>query len=226
MKKLFFIIALAIAATTTYAQMYVAGTLGLGFDGGKQTTKVQETTTEVKSPSTASFQLTPAVGYYITDKFLIGGALSIGTTGRTEFDNDGGIATKTTSFNWAIVPYERYKCVGLDKFGVWMEGAINLGGATGKITVGNTTTKQPYTTSYGINFYPVLTYDLTDRLTLETGLRILALGFNGSVATAKTTTNNVTTTTTTTQNSFTFAATTDNVIGTLGNISIGISFKL
>ena len=40
MKKLFFIIALAIAATTTYAQMYVAGTLGLGFDGGKQTTKV------------------------------------------------------------------------------------------------------------------------------------------------------------------------------------------
>lgn len=226
MKKLFFIIALAIAATTTYAQMYLAGTLGFGFNGGKQTTKAQETSIEVKTPSTISFQFTPSVGYYITDKFLIGGAFNIGTTGETDFNNDGNIATKTTSFNWAIVPYARYKCVGLDKFGVWMEGAINLGGATGKITVGNTTTKQPYTTLYGINFYPVLTYDLTDRLTLETGLRILALGFNGSVATAKTTTNNVTTTTTTTQNSFTFAATTDNVIGTLGNISIGISFKL
>lgn len=85
MKKLFFIIALAIAATTTYAQMYVAGTLGLGFDGGKQTTKVQETTTEVKSPSTASFQLTPAVGYYITDKFLIGGCVQYRHHRRNRF---------------------------------------------------------------------------------------------------------------------------------------------
>lgn len=124
MKKLFFIIALAIAATTTYAQMYVAGTLGLGFDGGKQTTKVQETTTEVKSPSTASFQLTPAVGYYITDKFLIGGAFNIGTTGETDFNNDGNIATKTTSFNWAIVPYARYKLGWINSVFGWKVPSI------------------------------------------------------------------------------------------------------
>ncbi len=220
MKRLFFIIALAIAATTTYAQMYLAGTLGFGFNGGKQTTKAQETSIEVKTPSTISFQFTPSVGYYITDKFLIGGAFNIGTTGETDFNNDGNIATKTTRFSWAIVPYARYKCVGLEKFGVWMEGAINLGGSTGKTTTGNITTKLPYTTSYGINFYPVLTYDLTERLTLETGLRILALGFNGSVTTEKTTVADQAITNKTTQNGFTFAA------GGTSDISIGISFKL
>lgn len=226
MKKLFFTFALAVAATAMHAQMYVAGSIGFDVSGGKTTTKDQNTSIESKSPRTTSFQIAPSLGYYITDKFLIGGRVGIGTKSETTFNNDGGTATKTSSFDWTIVPYARYKCAGLQKFGVWIEGAINIGGSTSKETTGNTTAKQPYTTYYGINFYPVLTYDLTDRLTLETGLNILGLGFNGSATTTKTTVNEQTITTTTAQNSFSFAATTENAIGTLGGISIGISFKL
>lgn len=226
MKKLFFTIALAVAAIAMHAQMYVAGSIGFDVSGGKTTTKDQTTSTESKSPRTTSFLIAPSIGYYITDKFLIGGKLGIGTESETMFNNEGGTATKTSSLDWAISPYARYKCVELQKFGVWIEGAIELGGSTGKETTGNTSEKLPYTTIYGINFYPVLTYDLTDRLTLETGLNILGLGFNGSASTTKSIINEQTITTTTTQNSFGFAATTDNVIGTLGSISIGISFKL
>ena len=73
--------------------------------------------------------------------------------------------------------FGRYQLFRMEKFAMLAECAMNIGSGSRKETSGLTTEKQSVS-SLGINVFPVITYDLTERINLITTCDFLRLGFN------------------------------------------------
>lgn len=220
MKKVFLAVALIAATSAVNAQLFLGGSIGL--NGTSGSTKVGEND-KVSTQSAFDFSLNPTIGYNLTDKWIVGGtvAFGIGTTN----DHANPVEVKTTAANWSINPFARYEVAKFNKFGVWVEGKLTVGGVASKdkttTTIGTSTTvttvKDPYTTILGINFTPMMTYNISDNWQLTTALNFLGVGFNSAIATQ--TVNDVKTVGVV--NSYGLNLNTDNVFGTLGGITIG-----
>ncbi|MES2688985.1 MAG: hypothetical protein V4658_01195, partial [Bacteroidota bacterium] len=112
MKKLFLSMAMVAAGAAAYAQIG-QGTLmlggGLNFDmTGEQTTTITDPSAgDVKTPGYTNWNFTPRVGYFLTDKFVVGIDLGLGQTYR-------GTATSGTetenysSFDLNVGVFGRY----------------------------------------------------------------------------------------------------------------------
>ncbi|MDR1737480.1 MAG: hypothetical protein LBR66_01485 [Candidatus Symbiothrix sp.] len=190
MKKVFFICSLALASIAANAQLYVGGSLGLTTSATKNGSV--ETTT-------SSFTLAPEVGYSLSDKFDVGGVLSL-----TGSDNNGVSSTSA----WSFAPYARYAVAELGKFKLLGKALISMGG--NKVKAGSTLTTDNTTVAVGV--LPMVTYSLTDHVLLTTELSFLRLGFS-------TTSNGLTDATSA---SFNFGANSN--LFTTGNLLVGFAY--
>ncbi len=165
MKKVFIIVSLVLTGITANAQWYAGGSLNFGTatdkdnDGNKQNT-------------VTSFGLSPEIGYYLNDRFDIGLAFGIGTASTKNHTAD----TKRTITTWSVAPYVRYSFIQFGKFEVIGRGSLSVEGAKAKDESDN----EIKSTTFGINITPVLAYNLTDHLTLQTGLNFASIGFNST----------------------------------------------
>jgi len=90
MKKLLFMVFLAVAAKNTNAQLYRGGTLQLSTQNVK--------TGDADGVSTTSFGIAPEIGYNITDIFAIGTEVAFSTSKTEDYK-----ALNT----WGVAPYVR-----------------------------------------------------------------------------------------------------------------------
>lgn len=214
MKKLFFTLSVVLATVCfASAQLFVEGNLGFSTTGGKTTVG----STSTISPSLTSFNLTPSVGYMLSDDFHVGLGLNIGfsksvTPGTPE-------TTDNTSL-FGFAPFARYYAFRVNKFSLYAQGDMVwlFGSETTK--VGSTETDGPETTKFGINVTPGISYDLNDNISLMAQANLLRISYMNN--SSKTVVGN--TTTKTVSNNFNFGADLDNIMN-VGAITIGASFK-
>ena len=198
MKKLFALAIVALMAVSASAQYYIGGGIGFGMDKTKPEGGESSTNT--------SFTIAPELGYNLDANSSLG--IRIGFTSSKE---DGIPETKTNNF--IIEPYYRYYFFGFGNFRVAAEAGLNFNtGKTTWSTAGNPDIERKVT-GFGLNVTPVLTYGLTDKVTLLAGLNFMGLGFNQEkIKDAGTTTE------------FGLGVDTNNVANT-GDISIGFVYN-
>lgn len=206
----FLVIALlTIICADLNAQVFTGGNIGFNANGGS--TSNGSVTTD--KPSNLGFNLSPKVGYFFSERAAAGIGLNFAYS-RTKTPGNPDVINTAGTFGFA--PFLRYYAVKKEKFSVF--GQVNVGvsssGSTNK--VGNVSTDGPKTTMLYLNVYPALSYDISDRFSLETSLNFLGLSLNNS--TIKTGNDKNTT------NSFGLDAGLDNVVN-VGDITIGAIYK-
>jgi len=168
--KVFLIVLFSLFCVNLNAQFFVGGNLKFNTSNHK----TDDGTTTTQETSNYSFDLSPEVGKFLSEKFAIGFAFDISLSrGKT------GVTTETITNSSTIggSPFLRYYAIKWDKFSVFGQGNIGLEFSNSSVKTGGSTTDGPKITRSYINIYPGLSYDISDKLSLETSLNILSFGY-------------------------------------------------
>ena len=172
MKKVYLaMIFAAMTAVSAQAQYFAGGMLGVDYSDSKNTYG----TTSYNRPSSLSFELSPMLGYYLSDNLGAGVMINIGmSTENDRADNP----TKDTSFEWGFGPFLRYTVLSRGDFSILMQGGMGIFGSSSKYVYGTTTNKGPSSFGFDIGVMPLLSYSLTERISLEVSSNLARFGFN------------------------------------------------
>jgi outer membrane protein len=178
MKKLMITAAIVIAAMATgNAQMFIGGGLGLDFTSSKS----EEGSSSEKGPKTLSFEITPKVGYYLNDKMAIGLELGfLNASTKSDVPSVGGTGTqerKVSVTAFGINAFGRYHLAEVDKFALILEASLGFQTGKAKTKTGSEITEGDPTNRIGLFVLPVLSYSISDRLSLEANCDFLRFGF-------------------------------------------------
>jgi opacity protein-like surface antigen len=191
------------------AQVFVGGNLGFNASGGSQDDGIIKTD---KNTSTY-FSFSPKIGKFLSEKVAAGVMLNF-AYGKTTIP--GNSVTINTGLEVGITPFLRYYAVRIDKFSVFGQANVGISSHGTKNKVDNVSTDGPNTTNFFFSLVPGLSYDISDKLSLETNINLLNLSFNESIVKFGTT-KDVNTT-------FSAGAGLNNIV-TLGSVSIGAIYK-
>jgi len=173
-KTIISFIVLVTVILNSNAQVFVGGGLGVEFSGGKS--KYGGNSSDL--PSEFAFSISPKVGYYLNDDFAIG--LEVGFLSNTEKEKVGTTEYKDITTGWGVGAFARYNLVGDDRLSLLLEGSVSFAGMKSKEKAGSTTTDGNPMTALSIGVLPVLSYGLTDRLSIEASCDFLRLGFQSA----------------------------------------------
>ena len=172
MKKVVFLAVLfaGMTAVSAQAQLFVGGSIGfdIGMSKGTSGTQINN------GPSEISFDFSPKVGYFFSDKFGAGMLMSLGMGLHNDRRDD---PTKRSSFSWGVGPFLRYSVLSRGDFSLLIEGGLGAYGESSKSTRGTTTHQNPSTFGFDISAMPLLSYNLTNRVSLEVSSNLLRFGF-------------------------------------------------
>jgi outer membrane protein len=152
------------------AQIFVGGNVGFNTSNNEMN---NGTTTTAKS-SGYEFDLSPNAGKFISEKFAIGIELNISLSG-----SKSGTVTeiKSKSSSIGVSPFLRYYAIKWNKFSVYGQGNVGLNFSKSSTETGGRTTDGPKTTLSYLNISPGLSYDISEKISLETSLDFLSLGY-------------------------------------------------
>jgi hypothetical protein len=126
MKKIMMTLAAVCVAATMNAQVYVGGTLGLGFEN-KLIDK------DGKDATGMRFDIKPEIGYNLDDKSSVGIVLGFAVTNNTNEmfkESDfakalaGNVKTDKSAIQFSVAPYYRYKFVQFDKVDLFIDAQV------------------------------------------------------------------------------------------------------
>ncbi|MDR2969380.1 MAG: porin family protein [Tannerellaceae bacterium] len=170
MKKAVSVIVFAvIMAVSAQAQVFIGGSLGADYGGGK--TKSGSSSTD--RPSTFSIEFSPRVGYYLNDRFAAG--IDVGFK-RMVHNDRADTETKNFTTAFGVGAFGRYHAVEVDRLALILEGELGWGTGMQKTKTGSNSTEGDPVNTLGLFVYPVLSYSLTERLSLEAYSDFLRLG--------------------------------------------------
>ena len=162
---------------TSNAQVFVGG--GLGVDYSKE--KVSYGGTSYDAYNAFALNLSPKVGYFLNDDFAIG--LEVGLlTGTYKVPSSGssGSDRKYGLTGWSVDAFARKNLIGIEKFALLLEGSVGVGGIKTKYTNGSTTTNYDPTFIFAVGVEPVLSYSVTEKLSIEAACNFLRFGFQSA----------------------------------------------
>jgi len=152
------------------AQVFVGGNVGLNIHNGK----TDDGATTTYKASNYSFSLYPKLGIFLSEKFATGVEFNISLSGQKTGVNTETISRSTTI---GVVPFLRYYAINWNKFSVFGQGNIGLDFTNSSEKTEGSTTDGSKTTRLYLNFYPGLSYNISDKLSFETSLNILSFGY-------------------------------------------------
>ena len=169
--RAFFIVLLSFFCISLNAQVFVGG----NFSFNTSNDKTDDGATTIHKVSNYNFALLPKVGIYLSEKVAVGLALNISFNGSTS-----GVNTETISKTSSIggSPFLRYYAIKWNKVSVFGQGNIGFAFSNSSVKTDGSTTDGPKATNLYLSIYPGISYDINDKLSLETSLNILSLGYN------------------------------------------------
>ncbi|MDR2584762.1 MAG: hypothetical protein LBC84_00850 [Prevotellaceae bacterium] len=168
MKKLFFVtFCVAIAAISASAQIYAGGSVGIDFGANNGQSS--------KGPSYSSLFLSPMAGYYMSDKLSVGAELTLGI-GSSNSRGEGNKHIKRSTI-WGFAPFARYTLLEAGKLAILGECRLGLNGASTKSGYSGELNKGASIFEFGIYAMPVLTFGITNKLSLEARTGLARFGF-------------------------------------------------
>ena len=172
MKKAYLIMMFAgMMAVSVQAQYFAGGSLGVDF---KESSSSWGTSTS-SGPSSLAFDVSPMVGYYLSDKLGAGVKISLGMSMDNDRRDD---PTKYREFEWGFGPFLRYSVLTRGDFSVLIEGGVGVFGSSSKEISGTITDKGPSTIGVELSVGPLLSYSLTSRVNLEASSNLARFGFS------------------------------------------------
>lgn len=213
MKKIITFLFLAFAISrVSFAQHYIGGSFSLSG------TTSQTTLSGTRHSSSTSFTVSPDFGWFFGERWAVGFRSSVGFGSSASSRGD-----KTSSFSLGIEPYARYRMLDFHRFGLWAEAGPTFRyqrtrGQYPDAESGSAEQRKSHLSMYGVQLLPVLTYQLSQRISLESRLDLFSFfltgvhsfGSDGSI-----------------QDSYSYGlkATTQDVMDTLDDISIGFIYR-
>ncbi len=164
------VVVVLVTVLTSNAQFFVGGSVGLDFTSGKY----KNNGVSVDAPSTFAFDISPRVGYYLTDRWAIGAEAGIE---RSVKNYKGDSKKKEFQTTWGIGAFARYHLIEVNKFAFILEGTLGYQGYKQKTKVNSTTQEGDPVNSFGLAVLPVLSYNLTEHISIEANCDFLRLGF-------------------------------------------------
>lgn len=154
----------------------------------------------------ASVMLSPEFGWFVGERWVAGFSPLFGFAAMS--------SNSDRSIRLGLSPYVRYRFLELKKFGLWAEGNANA-----YFIWNRSASDQGYSLSYGLGVRPILTYNLTERISLYGAVNLLSLSLNGYSTYYSDTGGWI--------NSFSvgFSGQSNDVISALSEISIGFVYK-
>ena len=190
MKKALLVIGLALAAGAANAQWFVGGNIGLDYQSADYGNIYfpQPAYADYYSPyisgkdyCTSTFGIQPIIGYIINDKVSAGVSLTFQTkTENLTYNNIDYIADVNT---FGIAPFVRYNFLSFGKFNLNAEATLGYlanSGINYKYKRSGVTTqvsKGDKTTIIGLSMSPVVSYNLSNKISLNTYLNFFNLSF-------------------------------------------------
>ena len=158
------------------------------------------------------FSVAPDFGWDLKDNLAVGLRPTFGFSRVTTGDQE------IRSINVGINPYVRYRMADFRRFGLWAEADAETRFSQEWSLNRNETISKSQTTSIGIQLLPVVTCQLNSHIALETRLNIFSLGMTGARIAYNDNTE---------ASSFNFGlrATSKDIIGDLGDITIGFLYR-
>jgi outer membrane protein len=148
------------------AQVFIGGNFNISQNGGKETDGS-------KKASEFNLNLSPQAGKFLSDKVAIGLGLNFGFN-TTNSNQDVERIKKTTSVG--VVPFLRYYAVTAGKFSVFGQANAGVAFANSNTTLGGNNIEKTKSNSISLNIVPGLSYDVSERLALETYINIFNVG--------------------------------------------------
>ena len=161
-----------------------------------------------------SINVAPDLGWFIGDRWAVGVRPWIGFSHATASNGN-----QARSFILGVTPYARYQVLGYRRFGLWAEADPELSFTQNRTSFRESgLVSKSLFTRYGVEFVPVLTYQLNRRISLESRLNLVSLALMGSRSVYSDG-----------QVNYSFSgglsATTQDLLGTLSDITIGFLYK-
>ena len=140
-----------------------------------------------------SIALTPEIGWKLTEKIYLG--MRFGGS-YANYKSSSLVSEVDTSYytdlrihvgSWEVAPYVRYKMKSLfnDKVGIWLEAHLYAGMDFPRVSEGKTANTDydglRYSTTYGFQVSPVITYRFNKKSTFQVFFSILSLGYSGTM---------------------------------------------
>ena len=140
-----------------------------------------------------SIALTPEIGWKLTEKIYLG--MRFGGS-YANYKSSSLVSETDTSYytdlrihvgSWEVAPYVRYKMKSLfnDKVGIWLEAHLYAGMDFPRVSEGKTANTDydglRYSTTYGFQVSPVITYRFNKKSTFQVFFSILSLGYSGTM---------------------------------------------
>ena len=177
-KKISLIMLIAVlTAGLANAQLFVGGGVGVDFTGGK----ISGGSTTIKVPSALSLEIMPKVGYFLSDDLAIGAQFGFGISSTTItkdhplYDNKEEL--KITETSWLVGAFARYRLAGTGDLSLFAEAGLDYAGLGGKAKSGSVTVEDDPTNIFRIGVLPVLSYNLSEKLSIEVSSDFLRFGF-------------------------------------------------
>ncbi len=162
--------------------------------------------------SATGFNVSPDLGWFVGERWAVGIRPRIGFGSSTNSDR------QSRSFSVGITPYARYLLLAHNRFGLWGEADSNLSFSRYDDLSNGSWTPSDRVFTYGIDILPVLTYQLNRHISLESRLNVFSFGLRKSDEIRSEDLH---------LSSFScgLKATSQDIFGALGDISIGFLYK-
>ena len=194
MKKLFITIAFVAAAMFAQAQFFVGGGIGFGTSGGTMTSETAGVSVSADQPKTTNFTIAPSLGFMFSENMGIGIDFNY-TYGKdvTKITDASGAETTTTLKGSTIgfKPYFRYVFAEVDNFKFYADAYVLYKSGKPSMTIesaGITITGDgDKTTNLDFGIQPGMAYMLTDNISMNCKLNILAIAYRTEKIVSETT---------------------------------------
>jgi len=159
-----------VAVLTSNAQYFVAGSVGMDF----KSAKYKSGSISTDRPSTFTFEIWPAAGYFFTDNFGIGFDAGINRS-VTNYKNNPDRKNFETTLG--IGAFGLYKVAEVDNLAFILRGGVGYIYSKDKVKYGSTSTEHDPVNTIGLFVLPILSYSLSERFSVEAYSEFLRFGY-------------------------------------------------
>ena len=114
------------------------------------------------------------MGKFLSEKFAVGVELDLSLSGSKAVANT---ETIHKSSSVGVSPFLRYYAIKWNKLSLFGQGNIGVEFSNSSVKTDGVTNDGPKETRLYFSVYPGLAYDITDKLSLQTSLNILSIGY-------------------------------------------------
>ena len=159
-----------VAVMTCNAQYFVTGSVGMDFSSAKSKTG----STSTDQPSTFTFEIWPAAGYFFSDNMGIGFAAGIN---RSVFNWKNSAERKDFTTEFGVEAFGLYKLAEVENLAFIIRGGVGYLNSKDKTKIGNNTTEGNPENTVGVFVLPILSYSLNERFSVEAYSDFLRFGY-------------------------------------------------